>query len=90
MSEMRAKLQVSFVQEHFSELDGVKTTSCETVVMHAVCRTNGYSDTNGDDEDNTYAKYSPQADFRITVANPALFGQFKTGDKYYADFTRAE
>lgn len=90
MPEMRAKLQVSFVQEHFSELDGVKTKSCETVVMHAVCRTNGYSDTNGDDEDNTYAKYSPQADFRITVANPALFGKFKAGDKYYADFTRAE
>lgn len=90
MSEMRAKLQVGFVQENFSEQDGVKTKCTETVVMHAVCRANGYSDTNGDDEDNTYAKYSPQADFRISVANPSLFGQFKPGQKYYADFTRAE
>ena len=44
----------------------------------------------GSDEDNTYAKFSPSADFRLLVANPALHGQFKPGQKYYIDMTEAE
>lgn len=44
----------------------------------------------GADEDNTYAKYSPSAKFSITVANPALIGQFKPGETYYVDFTPAQ
>lgn len=87
MSKMRAKLQVGFVQEHFHGPDGAK--SGETLTMHAVCRAKGYADTNGDDEDNTYAKYSPQADLRLSIANPALWGQFAVGEKYYVDFTQA-
>lgn len=43
----------------------------------------------GLDEDNTYAKFSPSADFRLSVANPALLGQFKPGQKYYIDMTEA-
>lgn len=87
MSAMRAKMQVGMVQEHFYGADGAK--SQETLTMHAVCRSNGYADTDGLDEDNTYAKYSPGASLVINIANPALFGQFKVGDKYYVDFTQA-
>ena len=87
MTTMRAKLQVGMVQEHHYGPDGSK--SQETLTMHAVCRTNGYADTDGDDEDNTYAKYSPGASLVINIANPNLFGKFTVGDKFYVDFTPA-
>lgn len=82
---MRAKLQVGSVKEHINELDGVKYS--ETLSMGAVCAPK-YDET-GLDEDNTFAKYSPSASFTIHVANPALFGKFKQGDRFYVDFTPA-
>jgi hypothetical protein len=85
MPKMRAKLQVGFVQEHFSGRDGAK--SQETLSMHAVAASK-YS-TDGSDEDNTYAKFSSGANLIINVANPALWDQFKVGEKYYVDFTPA-
>jgi hypothetical protein len=86
MTTMRAKFQVGFVQEHFHGPDGAK--SYETLTMHAVAASKYPED--GSDEDNTFAKFSPGANLSIHIANPALFGQFKVGDKYYADFTPAE
>lgn len=82
---MRAKLQVGFVHEHFHGPDGAK--SQETLKMHAVAAKSYPAD--GSDEDNTFARFSPGADLSINIANPALFGQFKVGDKYYVDFTLA-
>jgi len=83
---MRAKLRTTFVQEHFYGPDGTK--SGETLSFYAVARSDGYPN-DGSDENNTYAKFSPQADFKITVANPALWGQFAVGDEFYVDFTKA-
>ncbi len=83
-TNMRAKLQVSHVQEHFSQ-DGSKYA--ETLSMHAVAASKYPAD--GSDEDNSYARWSPSANFSIHVANPALFGKFKAGEKYYVDFTPA-
>lgn len=77
---MRAKLQVSSVTDH---------GTCETIKMHAVGKSGGYAD-DGLDEDNTYAQYTPQADFSITVGNPALLGKIKAGQKFYVDFTEVE
>lgn len=77
---MRAKLQVGNVN---------RFAACEQLKMHAVCKTGPYTGL-GEDEDNTYALYSPQAEFTITINNPALFGKFNPGDKFYADFTKAE
>lgn len=71
--------------------DGVKHTA-EEVQMHAVSGSkvnNGYPE-DGSDEDNTYARFSPSADFRLLIANPVLFGQFKPEQKYYIDMTLAE
>lgn len=88
MPTMRAKLQIGFVQENFHGPD--KSKSSETLNMHGVCRTNGYSDTGGLDEDNTFAMYSPCANLAISIANPELFDKFKVGDKFYVDFTPAD
>lgn len=92
MSKMRAKLQVGMVQEHFhgpAGEDGQPSKSCETLTMHAVCKSGGYG-ADGLDEDNTFAKWSPGASLSINIANPALFDQFKVGDKYYVDFSKAD
>ncbi|MDO8421554.1 MAG: hypothetical protein Q7S99_05280 [Parvibaculum sp.] len=86
MTSMRAKLKVGFVQEHFYGAEGAK--SQETLSMHAVSASK-YPD-DGSDENNTYAKFSPGADLKINIANPALFGGFTVGDEYYVDFTKAD
>jgi len=75
---MRAKLAVSSV---------TKTECSEVLKFRAVCK-NGYGP-DGSDEDNTYANFSPSASLEIHVANPALFGKIKPGEKYYVDFTLA-
>ena len=85
MPVMRAKLQVGFVHEMFSP-DTVKQV--EVLTMHAVAASK-YPD-DGHDDDNTYAKWSPGASLSINIANPALWGKFAVGDKFYVDFTKAE
>lgn len=77
---MRAKLRVSSVTKH----EG----GSETVKMHAVAKNTAYPE-DGSDEDNTFARFSPSADFSIHIANPALYDKFAVGDKFYADFTPA-
>lgn len=86
MSKMRAKLQVGMVQEQFDWQDKTKKT-LEVLSMHAVCASKYPED--GSDENNTFAKFSPGAHLSINIANPALFGQFKVGEKFYVDFTEA-
>jgi hypothetical protein len=88
MTTMRAKLQVSNVQENKSTApDGTVTKYGESLAMHAVCKPT-YADSEFD-EDNTFARMSPGANLIIQIANPALWGQFKHGDKFYVDFTPA-
>lgn len=77
---MRAKLQVQSV---------LTTQEGQVLKMHAVCKSGGYPP-DGLDEDNTFAKFSPSADFTISIRNPALFNRFKPGAKFYVDFTAAE
>lgn len=80
MADMRAKMVINEVKryEHSEQLS-----------MSAVPKPNGY-DTDGLDEDNTFAKFSPSGQLTLTVANPALFGKFNPGEKYYLDFTKAD
>lgn len=78
MPAMRAKLQIGSITQHGTS---------ETVAFHAVAASSYPAD--GSDEDNTFAKFSPSATLSITIANPALLGQFKPGQKFYADFTEA-
>jgi hypothetical protein len=77
---MRAKMQIQRVEQHMY--------GQETLHLVAVARKAGYP-ADGSDEDNTYARFSPSGELKLTIANPALIGQFKPGDKYYLDFTKA-
>ena len=80
MAKMRAKMRVSGVD---------KGEGYETLKMSAVGKTEGYDDT-GNDENNTFAKWTPCADLSMTINNPALHGQFEEGQEFYVDFTPAE
>ncbi len=83
----RAKVYVESVK-----LLGTKEYPLEEVQMRAVGGNKvqkGYP-ADGLDEDNTYAKFSPSADFRLMVANTALHGQFQRGQKFYVDLTPAD
>lgn len=44
----------------------------------------------GSDEDNTFARWTPNAHLTMDVQNPALFGTLKVGQKYYVDLVLAE
>ncbi len=77
---MRAKMVIREV----TRLENV-----EQLVMKPVCKSGGYPQ-DGLDEDNTFAKFSPAGELKLTVANPALFGKFNPGEKYYLDFTKVE
>lgn len=80
MPHMRAKMVLNRIE---------KFTHGETLHFNAVPRSNGYPE-DGSDEDNTYAKFSPQASLSIHVMNPALIGTMEVGEKYYVDFTKAD
>jgi len=85
-TKMRAKLQVGSVFAHRN--DKGETTS-ETLHFHGVAKSNGYP-ADGSDEDNTFAKWSPSVNLQMQVTNPALFGQFEPGQKFYVDFSPAD
>ncbi|GAA2888283.1 hypothetical protein GCM10010837_47810 [Aminobacter niigataensis] len=76
---MRAKMKVSRVE---------RWEGADKVTMNAVCKPSGYP-TDGSDEDNTYAKFSPQGELTLTIANPALVGKIEPGTTFYLDFTPA-
>ena len=73
---MRAKVRVTGV---------TKGQDCEQVRFSAVCRSDGYP-ADGLDEDNTFSKFTPPAEFALTITNPALLGKFEADQKYYVDF----
>jgi hypothetical protein len=77
---MRAKMYVSKI-----ELYG----GTETLHFSCVGRKDTYP-ADGSDENNTFAKFTPNGSLSLTVANPALQGKFKPGDTFYLDFTKAD
>jgi hypothetical protein len=82
MPNMRAKLFVNSVTKY-----GDPPTSV-SVSMSAV--TDKPYDKDGNSDDNTFAKYTPNASFSASINNPALIDFFTQGEKYYLDFTKAE
>ena len=84
MADMRAKLRLNYIKE--KQWDGKKQQ--EVLTFNAVGPKGAYPE-DGSDENNTFAKWSPSAEFQIYVANPALFGKFVVGEEYYVDFTKA-
>jgi len=80
MPKMRAKMQITSIEQF---------NGSEKLKLCAVSKGGAYPE-DGSDEDNTYAKFSPSANLEILIANPALIGQFKPGQKFYLDFIEAE
>ena len=78
---MRAKVYVSGIRKYSAEN--------EEIQFSAISKAGSYP-SDGSDEDNTYAKFSPMAHFNINIANPDLIGQYHLGEKYYVDFTPVE
>ena len=83
MIKMRAKMRVSNVAS-IKNQDGA--TGYEQFQFHAVAKDESYP-TDGTDENNTFAKWTPTAVLTMTVTNPELFGQIREGELYYLDFT---
>lgn len=82
---MRAKMRVASVSQS-KDMGGVVTS--ETVVFYAVSKKEGYG-SDGVDENNTFARWTPNAQATFQILNPALFGQYKAGDEFYFDVTAA-
>ena len=80
---MRAKFQISNVTP---AVPSPGSAGIEVVNFHAVAKSEAYP-ADGSDEDNTFAKWSPSASCEIHIANPALHGVYKPGQKFYVDFT---
>lgn len=80
MVTMRAKVKVTKVERY---------ENVDSLIFTPVCKTGAYP-ADGSDEDNTFAKFSPAGEFKLSVTNPALVGKFVPGQKFYVDFTQIE
>lgn len=85
MTTMRAKMRITQITPY--PADGEPTQ--ETLTFNAVAKNTAYP-ADGFDEDNTFAKFTPAGLLTLTVANPALIGEFEVGDIFYLDFVPVE
>jgi len=76
---MRAKMQVQAVYPAYGESEIIK--------MYPVC---GQFDSEGNSEDNTYARFTPSGSIELQINNPALAGRIQPGQKFYVDFISVE
>jgi hypothetical protein len=79
----RAKMEVRSVTPPQCEGD------CERIALSAVCGNQPFGP-NGESEDNTFARWTPEGSLTLAITNPALRGFFKPGQKFYVDMTPAE
>ena len=77
---MRAKMKIQRIE---------RFEGSEILTFNAVCKSGAYP-ADGTDEDNTFAKFTPTAELKMTVTNQALHGKFSPGQKFYVDFTLAD
>lgn len=87
---MRAKMRVSAIKPYVQTNSGTDAgnTIQEDVHFVAVGPKSAYP-ADGTDENNTFAKWTPMAEAKFSILNPALFGKFALGDEFYVDFTPA-
>lgn len=76
---MRAKLKV---------VKSDNKGTYENLEFSAVCKNDGYP-SDGSDENNTFAMWTPTANLSMHINNPALIGKFTVGQEFYVDFTPA-
>lgn len=77
---MIAKFQVTKVE--------LTAPNNENVELMAV--SNKPFDPEGASDDNSFARWTPAGELKMSIANPALIGQIKVGQKFYLEFTPAE
>ena len=79
MQSMRAKMYITSVERFAGTQEQLKLS----------CVSSKPFGPNGESEDNTFARYSPFGELKLTVTNPELAGKFNPGDTFYVDFTPA-
>jgi len=47
-------------------------------------------DQDGNSEDNSFARWTPSGELKMTISNPNLIGKFQVGQAFYLDFSPAE
>ena len=82
---MRAKMYITQIKPASTSPE--QTTNMETVSFG--CVSDKPYNTEGESEDNTFARYTPSGELSITINNPNLIGKFKKWQKFYLDFTEA-
>jgi len=80
MSTMIAKFRVTKVESE-------PGTSTQQVTMMAV--TDKPFDVEGNSEDNSFARWTPRGELKMSITNPALVGALQEGKKFYLNFTEA-
>ena len=89
MPTMRAKMRVSRVQSNkYSSPAGDGKTTSERVEFQCVAKSEGCP-ADGSDENNTFARWTPNGNAMYDIQNPDLFGKFQEGQEFYVDFTPA-
>lgn len=86
MITMRAKMRVSQI-ETFKGSDD-RTIVGERLKLNAVAKKGSYP-SDGTDEDNSFARWTPSAEMTISIQNPELFGKFSIDQAFYIDFSEA-
>lgn len=87
MNTMRAKMRVSQV-ETFKNQDETEIVN-ERLKLNAVAKSGSYPN-DGSDENNSFARWTPNAELTISISNPELFGKFSVDQTFYVDFTEAK
>ncbi len=77
---MRAKLRISEVEP--------LGTYGQTIKAFPVC--GKPFGPNGESEDNTFSRYTPNGLLELSITNPDLAGKIKVGQEFYVDFTEVE
>lgn len=73
---MRAKLKITSVKRYETSVN---------LQFRAVYANSYPSD--GYDENNTFARWTPTADLSMCITNPDLIDNFSEGQEFYVDFT---
>ena len=83
MSLMRAKMQVHGVKD-YKNAEGAVTQ--QDLILYPVAKDGAYP-SDGSDEDNSFARWTPNGELKLSIQNPALFDQLPVGARFYVDFT---
>ncbi|TIN82242.1 hypothetical protein [Mesorhizobium sp.] len=81
MVAMRAKVKIASIARYPND----EAPTQETLSFNFPSKDGPYP-SDGSDEDQQFARFSPMGSLYLTVANPALIGKFAEGDTFYLDF----